>query len=65
MKYIEFVDFFTKKFVLIRKDVIQVVEDESKPEEKLTKVKIILDDGSIEYTSSEYTWIRKKLLADD
>lgn len=65
MKYIEFVDFFTKKFVLIRKDVIQVVEDESKPEEKLTKVKIILDDGSIEYTSSEYKWIREELLADD
>ena len=65
MKYLEIVDFFTKKFVLIRKDVIQVVEDESKPEEKLTKVKIILDDGSIEYTSSEYKWIREELLADD
>lgn len=64
MKYIELVDFFTKKFVLIRKDVIQAVEDESKLEEKLTKVKIILDDGSIEYTSTPYELIREELLAD-
>lgn len=64
MKYIELVDFFTNKFVLIRKDVIQAVEDESKLEEKLTKVKIILDDGSIEYTSTSYELIREELLAD-
>ena len=64
MKYIEFIDFFTKKFVLIRKDVIHAVEDESKPEEKLTKVKIILEDGSIEYTSTPYELIREELRAD-